>query len=1357
MATGGNASASSCKIALIVAGSTIPTLKATPPDIFRIVLQTPRFLLASFVDVRIGACESRGRTPMLYRINHCNARGVTNENPSSEGSICSLATMPNRHTIKPDGACTRAQELITIPSRMSVPSALMIGSLSAPIAAFLFNIDVLIVVFALAAFALASWMMMSFYRKRNAREKLASTGLAVNGAAGKDDAENGDNTTDQLANKKSKPLPLKKRVIHAVRTVRRSRLGELRGNAALYELPWLMVIGQPSSGKSSVIRQGGLRFPLGEQRRDSLLTTGPTSDCEWFFTADGVLLDTAGRYCQSQSKDTDWLVLLSLLRKGRPRAPVNGVVVTVSLSSLVGTSAADVSDDAVDCHATVLRQRIHEITEHLHVTVPVYVMFTMADIIGGFAEFFASLDASARARVWGATFPLNVDAGSSPADQFGIEFDTLAAGLRAHANERMTAAANDVPRALLTMPIEFASYKQVLLRFITTLFEENPFQFRPVFRGFYFTSAMQAGTTLSPLMTRTATRFALRSATGEASSPLTRREARQESAAATLGGGYFLTDFFRQVIFADRALVRQTHTRRSRRRLVATAAAACLGTGVILAIFANAYRQNVQFVQNVQADLIEVKRLQADRIDLKSRLDAMLVLQDRMLQLISYHDRPPLSFRPLYHGDILLETVRREYFAGMRQLMVEPVSVQMESFLTQVVSGTNISPAGNGTADTSDQQAGSPYLNSSAKDKSQAYDVLKAYLMLTDAKRAEKAHLASQLTRFWRLWLEQHRGSMSREELVDRAEKLLSTHVSLAAAPGWPAIQPKAALVDDTRRLLSEAMKGTPARDRVFAEIIARSSARYPGITVRDIVGAAAGTTLTGSYAVPGAYSAAAWNGYVKQAIGDASRKALDTSDWVLQDSRLDDLTLSGSPEHISKDLQQMYASHYINEWQRFLAGIGIAELTDFAHALAAIEQLGDSEQSPLRKLLERARAETAWDAGSSAGPAKAKGARFDVVGLADRNPATSVPMTVGTTDGPVAQEFAGLARMVDARDGAEPPLHAYLAALGRLRVRLRGISNEGEVGPGARRLIEATLQGKASELVDALRITDEHMLIGLTDPQRHALRPLLLRPLMQTFAALVPHVENELNRVWAAQVNQPFSADLSRKFPFDEQGRVEASAAEITAIFGPTGAVARFANEALAPLVERRGDVLTPRQWGDHGITLNPLLISDFPQWVAPLGSTVAGPQTLFQLMPEPTPSGVSEYTVTIAGQSLRYRNEPAQWSNFTWGGTSSNPMVAIEATAADGRIIHVADFQGSDALGDLVGSADRRRTEDGTYMLTWTRDGVTVGMRLKIISTSEVDADGAQKRGLRGIQLPTSVAGKTELVATISEGAPR
>ncbi|MGC8040579.1 type VI secretion protein IcmF/TssM N-terminal domain-containing protein, partial [Salmonella enterica] len=62
---------------------------------------------------------------------------------------------------------------------------------------------------------------------------------------------------------------------------------------------------------------------------------------------------------------------------------------------------------------------------------------------------------------------------------------------------------------VLTFPLEFSSIKGVLRSFVTTLFEENPFQFKPVFRGFYFTSALQEGATVSASSQRIADRFGL--------------------------------------------------------------------------------------------------------------------------------------------------------------------------------------------------------------------------------------------------------------------------------------------------------------------------------------------------------------------------------------------------------------------------------------------------------------------------------------------------------------------------------------------------------------------------------------------------------------------------------------------------------------------------------------------------------------------------------------------------------------------------------------------------------------------------------------------------------------------------------
>ena len=68
----------------------------------------------------------------------------------------------------------------------------------------------------------------------------------------------------------------------------------------------------------------------------------------------------------------------------------------------------------------------------------------------------------------------------------------------------------------------------------------------------------------------------------------------------------------------------------------------------------------------------------------------------------------------------------------------------------------------------------------------------------------------------------------------------------------------------------------------------------------------------------------------------------------------------------------------------------------------------------------------------------------------------------------------------------------------------------------------------------------------------------------MQTFAVIVKPTEAEINKVWVAQVLQPFSKNLALKYPFATESRAEATNAEIGEIFGPDGAIAKFFNTTI-------------------------------------------------------------------------------------------------------------------------------------------------------------------------------------------------
>lgn len=1151
---------------------------------------------------------------------------------------------------------------------------------------------------------------------------------------------------------------LRTRLVDAVKTIKTSKIGQVSGGAALYELPWYIVIGNPAAGKSSAVLNSGLQFPFADKNNAVIHGIGGTRNCDWFFTTEGILLDTAGRYSVHEEDRTEWLGFLSLLKRHRPKAPINGIIVTASIAELTGSKP----EFAINL-AKNLRQRVQELTEKLEVFAPVYVMFTKTDLITGFTEFFSGSERHEYDRVWGATLPYEPDEKRDVVALFDERFEELYDGLKEISVAQMSInRGNKLSPGQLSFPLEFSTIKPALRSFLATLFETNPFQYKPIFRGFYFTSALQEGETNSAAAQRIATRFGLDGA------------GLPKPQSAISKNGFFLRDLFSKVIFADRQTVKQFASPAKTRMRYAT----FFGFVAVLALALGGWTwstvNNQQLTSNVQADLDNVVRLQQNRNDLQSRLQAMDILEDRIDQLEQFRRERPLAVSlGLYQGDRLEQHLLTEYYNGVRQIMLDPVAQNLEGFLKDVNShpeqlapmtrtpDSGAIPVSSRASAMVATSQGGLYSDASPTNVEDAYNALKTYLMLGDKRHVETAHLTDQVARFWRGWLETNRGNMPRDEMIRSAERMITFYLSRVSDDDWPMIDQNLALVDQTRENLRRVVRGMPARQRVYEEIKARASTRFAPMTIARIVGDNNTGLIAGSYAIPGTFTRDAWFQYVQPAIRDAATKELQAKDWVLNTSAHDDLTLEGSPEQIQKALVTMYKTEYAMHWQKFMQGIAVQNFGTFNQAVDAMNRLGDPQDSPIRKVLETAYDQTSWDNPSLASAA-VKGAQSGVTSWFTRwfshTPAAPVTANIDINGnpvdmpmGPIGQEFAGLGRIVVKQDNGSM-LQGYMDTLSKVRTRFNVIKNQGDPGPGARQLMQQTLDGNGSELADSLKYVDEQMLTGLTDSQRKGLRPLLVRPLMQAFAVVIQPASVEVNKVWNAQVYQPFQTSLASKYPFSGDAKVEAGANEIAQVFGPDGAVAKFVGTTLGPLAVRRGDTLTARTWGDMGLALTPDFTSGFARWVAPLSGGAAGaaqggssePQTVFQILPQPS-SGTTEYTLAIDGQQLRYRNTPPQWTNFVWPNPSGSPGATLSATTFDGRTIQLVNEPGRYGLEKLINSAQRKRQPDGTFDLSWTQGNVSVAVSMRIISTSQPSSGGGdapQQQSLRGLKLPSSVA---------------
>lgn len=152
-----------------------------------------------------------------------------------------------------------------------------------------------------------------------------------------------------------------------------------------HELPWYLLIGEPGSGKTQLLATAGMPLALDYAQTRPM---GSSTHCDWYFADEGVLIDTPGRYLTQPDSSVDaagWATLLNLLRWRRRVRPLNGVVVALSVETLLSTNEYD-----LDHHARRVHSRLQEIQQTLHVDVPIYLVLTHADRLPGFAEYFDS-------------------------------------------------------------------------------------------------------------------------------------------------------------------------------------------------------------------------------------------------------------------------------------------------------------------------------------------------------------------------------------------------------------------------------------------------------------------------------------------------------------------------------------------------------------------------------------------------------------------------------------------------------------------------------------------------------------------------------------------------------------------------------------------------------------------------------------------------------------------------------------------------------------------------------------------------------------------------------------------------------
>lgn len=1061
------------------------------------------------------------------------------------------------------------------------------------------------------------------------------------------------------------------RYIYRLSTRLNDRLSNHLGGC---KLPWYLVIGKVGSGKSSLL----------EYTKDfKIFAPTPAAitniqNISWHLTEQAIFLELSEETANLEK-------ITPLLKKYRAAKILKGIIVAISLEALLGQSDSDRCTYAENLH-----HEIYQLQKRLKRRFPVTLVFTMADKIIGFQEFFAYLSAQERMQPWG----INLSAKKEIANEFNCGIESMITQLNDHLSSYSYQGADqNLAAIIMGFPLQMAHLKTILVDFMRHLAVNAPFCESLNFVGAYFTSAKQQGTAINVLLPIISKTFGLISKVTETTSSPSKETSPKRRLC-------FIENLFDKIILSTKQRINEPTLELRRTRnlgLVCICSLSLLLLGGSTYIWHAGYHQantNVALLRNQ----LGIYSNFPHRSTLNFAPDAMYILKEwppfttNNITPVTHSNLAALEEAKLYTLPFLFKLrtldnyLMQETYWPSKAGLFTTRSLQKYFHRTYILALHKLFiPC---LAELMSQQL--KFSLMTQDDASAVYQQLRPYLMLADQKHLDPQALKSWLANY--------------EVEHFAANKIIAKNLTwllddLLAQP-MPPINLDNSLIQHARATINL----MPSAERAYAALqqqIAEKNVGVISIPENFLTDFTLIFDLPKQLTISKFYTPAGFRRLYKSEQATIVKNTL-YNDWVVAE---EDTNVAAKTE-LTKQMENLYFQDFIDHWQKLLGSLQIRRCATLPQYAAMLKLLANPN-SPLMQLLQQVKENTTLTINLGKAP------------------------TVLTTT-LVDNEFATLNSLSQSADGKAP---SPLTGIQQNVIAAYAYINDIKDGTTALAAAKNIIANDA-----------KNPLLILLQQAKDAPRPLniWLESLAEQGIALIfQTAHQQIRTIWRKTVYAVYADTIAGHYPLAPSSSKEISSEALAAFFAPAGILDTFYQTYALPFLQVQGKDFQLLTVAAQNIGFSPelLAILKAAQQIKSnsFAANNAKPQISLSIKPIDLDANIASAILTVNGQKIIQRHDPQYPVTITWPAQDeASNISSLQLNMLNGQTIRI-EKSGLWGFFKLLDSYTvSKQSAQGGYIVVLAIAGHHASYQIQ----SDNSSQGQTSIGrLRGFNLPENI----------------